>query len=153
MPKILPCLWIDNRIDEMVDFYIATFKDAELHNKTPGPGGSTLTAYFRLKDQEFMALNGGADFKFNEAISFSVDCKDQAEVDYYWDALTADGGEESMCGWLKDKFGLSWQIVPNGVMDLVWDKDNPEGAARAQQAMFKMHKLVIADLEAAHAGK
>lgn len=154
MPKIMPCLWIDNRIDEMVDFYVKTFKDAEIHEKTPGPGGSTLTITFRLKDQEFMALNGGPgpQFTFNESISFTVDCKDQAEVDYYWDILTADGGEESMCGWLKDKYGLSWQIVPEGIMKLMWDSKNPEGAARAQQAMFKMRKLVVADLEKAYAG-
>jgi predicted 3-demethylubiquinone-9 3-methyltransferase (glyoxalase superfamily) len=155
MPKIIPCLWIDGRIEEMVDFYVKTFKDAEIHEKTPGPDGGTLTITFRLKDQEFMALNGGPGphFKFNEAISFTVDCKDQAEVDYYWDILTADGGEESMCGWLKDKYGLSWQIVPEGVMEYVWDSKNPEGAARAQQAMFQMRKLVIADLEKAHAGR
>lgn len=154
MPKIMPCLWIDARIEEMVDFYVATFKDAEIHQKTSGPDG-ILTITFRLHDQEFMALNGGPgpQFKFNESISFTVDCKDQAEVDHYWNALTADGGEESMCGWLKDKFGLSWQIVPEGVMDLVWDSKNPEGAARAQQAMFKMHKLVIADLQAAYEGR
>ena len=154
MPKIMPCLWIDARIEEMVDFYVATFKDPEIHEKTSGPDG-ILTITFRLHDQEFMALNGGAgpQFKFNESISFTVDCKDQAEVDHYWNALTADGGEESMCGWLKDKFGLSWQIVPEGVMDLVWDSKNPEGAARAQQAMFKMHKLVIADLQAAYEGR
>jgi predicted 3-demethylubiquinone-9 3-methyltransferase (glyoxalase superfamily) len=153
MPKIMPCLWIDDRIEEMVDFYVATFKDAEIRDKTQNPNGGVLTIHFRLKDQEFMALNGGADFKFNEAISFSVDCEDQAEIDHYWNTLTADGGEESMCGWLKDRYGLSWQIVPKGVMDLVWDPKNTEGAARAQQAMFKMRKLVIADLEAAYAGK
>ena len=152
MPKIMPCLWIDNRIEEMVDFYVATFKDAEIHHKTPGPDGGVLTIHFRLKNQEFMALNGGPEFKFNEAVSFSVDCDDQAEIDHYWNTLTADGGEESMCGWLKDRYGLSWQIVPKGVMNLVWDRNNPEGAARAQQAMFKMRKLVIADLEKAYAG-
>jgi predicted 3-demethylubiquinone-9 3-methyltransferase (glyoxalase superfamily) len=153
MPKIMPCLWIDDRIEEMVDFYVATFKDAEIRDKTQNPNGGVLTIHFRLKDQEFMALNGGADFKFTEAISFSVDCEDQAEIDHYWNTLTADGGEESMCGWLKDRYGLSWQIVPKGVMNLVWDPKNKEGAARAQQAMFKMRKLVIADLEAAYAGK
>jgi len=154
MPKIMPCLWIDDRIEEMVNFYVATFKDAEIHDKTAAPGGGVLTMTFRLRDQEYMALNGGPgpQFKFNESISFTVDCKDQAEVDTLWDALTADGGEESMCGWLKDKYGLSWQIVPEGVMNLVWDPKNPEGAARAQQAMFQMRKLVIADLEKAYAG-
>ena len=153
MPKIMPCLWIDDRIEEMVNFYVATFKDAEIRSKTPGPGGSVLTMHFRLKDQEFMALNGGPQFKFSEAISFSVDCADQAEIDDYWDALTADGGEESMCGWLKDKYGLSWQIVPYNAMQMIWDPNNPEGSARAQQAMFKMRKLVIADLEAARDGR
>ena len=153
MPKIMPCLWIDDRIEEMVEFYVKTFKDAEIRSKTPGPGGGVLTMTFRLKDQEFMALNGGPQFKFTEAISFSVDCADQAEIDYYWDALTADGGEESMCGWLKDKYGLSWQIVPYNAMQMIWDSNNPEGSARAQQAMFQMRKLVIADLEAARDGK
>lgn len=153
MPKIMPCLWIDDRIEEMVNFYVATFKDAEIRSKTPGPGGGTLTMTFRLKDQEFMALNGGPQFRFTEAISFSVDCADQAEIDYYWDALTADGGKESMCGWLEDKYGLSWQIVPYNAMQMIWDPKNPEGSARAQQAMFKMRKLVIADLEAARDGR
>lgn len=153
MPKIMPCLWIDDRIEEMVDFYVATFKDAEIRSKTPGPGGGVLTMTFRLKDQEYMALNGGPQFQFTEAISFSVDCADQAEIDYYWEALTADGGEESMCGWLKDKYGLSWQIVPYNAMQMIWDSKNPEGSARAQEAMFKMRKLVIADLEAARDGR
>ena len=150
--KIIPCLWIDDRIEDMVKFYVATFKDAEIRSTSRYPDGRVLTMHFRLKDQEFMALNGGDQFKFTEAVSFSVDCKDQTEIDYYWNTLVA-GGEESMCGWLKDKFGLSWQIVPNNAMSLVWDPKNPEGAARAQQAMFKMHKLVIADLQAAYAGK
>jgi predicted 3-demethylubiquinone-9 3-methyltransferase (glyoxalase superfamily) len=150
--KIIPCLWTDERIEEMVNFYVATFKDAEVRDVSRYPDGRVLTMHFRLNDQEFMALNGGADFKFTEAISFSVDCEDQAEIDHYWNTLVA-GGEESMCGWLKDKYGLSWQIVPNNAMQLVWDPRNPEGAARAQQAMFKMHKLVIADLQAAYDGK
>jgi predicted 3-demethylubiquinone-9 3-methyltransferase (glyoxalase superfamily) len=153
MPKIMPCLWIDDRIEEMVEFYVKTFKDAEILSKTPGPGGGVLTMTFRLKDRHYMALNGGPQFKFTEAISFSVDCADQAEIDYYWDALTADGGEESMCGWLKDKYGLSWQIVPYNAMQMIWDKNNPEGSARAQEAMFQMRKLVIADLEAARDGR
>ncbi|MGV3491800.1 MAG: VOC family protein [Devosia sp.] len=150
---IMPCLWIDDRIEEMVKFYVATFKDAEIRDTSRYPDGRVLTMHFRLKDQEYMALNGGANFKFNESISFSVDCKDQVEIDHYWDTLTANGGEESMCGWLKDRFGLSWQIVPNDVMSLVWDPKNPEGAARAQQAMFQMRKLVIADLQKAYDGK
>jgi predicted 3-demethylubiquinone-9 3-methyltransferase (glyoxalase superfamily) len=152
--KITPCLWIDDRIEEMVNFYVATFKDAEIRDVSRYPDGRVLTMHFRLKDQEYMALNGGPgpQFKFNESISFSVDCEDQAEIDHYWNTLV-EGGEESMCGWLKDKFGLSWQIVPNNAMSLVWDPRNPEGAARAQQAMFKMRKLVIADLQAAYDGK
>lgn len=150
--KIIPCLWIDDRIEEMVNFYVATFKDAEIRDVTRYPDGRVLTMHFRLKDEEFMALNGGANFKFNESVSFSVDCEDQAEIDHYWNTLVA-GGEESMCGWLKDKYGLSWQIVPNNAMSLVWDPKNPEGAARAQQAMFKMRKLVIADLQAAYDGR
>jgi predicted 3-demethylubiquinone-9 3-methyltransferase (glyoxalase superfamily) len=150
--KIMPCLWIDDRIEEMVNFYVATFKDAEIRDVSRYPDGRVITMHFRLKDQEFMALNGGDQFKFTEAVSFSVDCKDQTEIDHYWNTLVA-GGEESMCGWLKDKYGLSWQIVPNNVMGIVWDSKNPEGAARAQAAMFKMHKLVIADLQAAYAGK
>ena len=147
MPKIMPCLWIDARIEEMVDFYVATFKDAEIHQKTSGPDG-ILTIAFRLHDQEFMALNGGPgpQFKFNESISITVDCKDQAEVDHYWNALTADGGEESMCGWLKDKFGLSWQVTPVRLIELQSDPD-PEVAQRVTQAMLQMKKLVIADLE------
>lgn len=155
MPKIMPCLWIDDRIEEMVRFYVNTFRDAEITSTTPNPAGGILTMTFRLHDQHYMALNGGprSDFVFNESISFSVDCADQAEIDYYWDALTADGGEESMCGWLKDKFGLSWQIVPYNAMKMIWDPANPEGSARAQQAMFKMRKLVIADLEAARDGR
>lgn len=152
--KITPCLWIDDHIEEMVNFYVATFKDAEIRSTSRYPDGRVLTMHFRLKDQEYMALNGGPgpQFKFNESISFSVDCEDQAEIDHYWNTLV-EGGEESMCGWLKDKFGLSWQIVPNNAMSLVWDPRNPEGAARAQQAMFKMRKLVIADLKAAYDGK
>ena len=149
--KITPCLWIDDRIEEMVNFYVATFKDAEIRDVSRYPDGRVITMHFRLKDQEFMALNGGDMFKFTEAVSFSVDCKDQAEIDYYWNTLVA-GGEESMCGWLKDKFGLSWQIVPNNAMSIVWDSKNPEGAARAQAAMFQMHKLVIADLQSAYNG-
>lgn len=152
MPKIMPCLWIDDRIEEMVEFYVATFKDAEIRSRTPNPGGGTLTMTFRLRDQEFMALNGGPHFTFNEAVSFSVDCKDQAEVDYFWNALTANGGEESMCGWLKDKYGLSWQIVPTEAMALCWGTKDKAASGRAAAAMMKMRKLVIADLEKAYAG-
>jgi len=152
MPKIMPCLWIDDRIEEMVNFYVATFGDAEIRDTQRYPDGRVLTMTFRLRDQEFMALNGGARFPFTEAVSFSVDCKDQAEVDYFWAALTADGGAESMCGWCRDRFGLSWQIVPQRLVELVWDSTDKAAGARAQQAMFQMRKIVIADLEKAHAG-
>lgn len=152
MPKIMPCLWIDDRIEEMVNFYVATFGDAEIRDTQRYPDGRALTMTFRLRDQEFMALNGGARFPFTEAVSFSVDCKDQSEVDHYWEALTADGGAESMCGWCRDRFGLSWQIVPQRLVELVWDSTDKAAGARAQQAMFQMRKIVIADLEKAHAG-
>jgi predicted 3-demethylubiquinone-9 3-methyltransferase (glyoxalase superfamily) len=151
MPKIMPCLWFDDRIEEAVNFYVKTFKDAEIHDVERYPDGRTLTMTFRLRDQEFTALNGGPEFKFTEAISFSVDCKDQAEVDYFWNALTADGGEESMCSWLKDKYGLSWQIVPEALPRLMKGPDKA-GAARAMQAMLKMRKIIVADIEKAYAG-
>ena len=116
------------------------------------PDGRVLTMNFRLKDQEFMALNGGDNFKFTEAVSFVVDCKDQAEVDFFWNTLTANGGEESMCGWLKDKYGLSWQIVPERLIDLIWDTKDTAASGRAQQAMFQMKKIIVADIEKAYAG-
>ncbi len=112
MPKIMPCLWFDDRIEEAVNFYIQTFKDGEIRKTDRYPDGRILTMHFRLRDQEFMALNGGPMFKFNEAVSFSVDCKDQAEVDHLWNTLTADGGEESQCGWLKDKYGSPGRSSP-----------------------------------------
>jgi len=152
MPKIMPCLWIDDRIEEMVRFYVDTFKDAEIRDVQHYPDGRVLTMNFRLKDQEFMALNGGDNFKFTEAVSFVVDCKDQAEVDFFWNTLTANGGEESMCGWLKDKYGLSWQIVPERLIDLIWDTKDTAASGRAQQAMFQMKKIIVADIEKAYAG-
>ena len=152
MPKIMPCLWIDDRIEEMVNFYIATFKDGEIHTVDHYPDGRIITITFRLKDQEFMALNGGPDFKFTEAISFTVDCDGQEEVDYYWNTLTANGGEESMCGWLKDKYGLSWQIVPRQLPEALAGSDKA-GAARAMQAMLQMKKIIVADIQKAYAGK
>ena len=151
-PKIMPCLWIDDRIEEMVRFYVDTFKDAEIRDVQHYPDGRVLTMNFRLKDQEFMALNGGDNFKFTEAVSFVVDCKDQAEVDFFWNTLTANGGEESMCGWLKDKYGLSWQIVPERLIDLIWDTKDTAASGRAQQAMFQMKKIIVADIEKAYAG-
>ncbi len=152
MPKIMPCLWIDDRIEEMVNFYIKTFKDGEIRNVDHYPDGRIITITFRLKDQEFMALNGGPMFKFTEAISFMVDCDGQQEVDHYWNTFTADGGEESQCGWLKDKYGLSWQIVPKQLPEALGGSDKA-GAARAMQAMLQMKKIIVADIEKAYAGK
>ncbi|HEV2514760.1 MAG TPA: VOC family protein [Devosia sp.] len=151
MPKIMPCLWIDDRIEEMVDFYIATFKDGEIHKVDHYPDGRIITITFRLRDQEFMALNGGPQFTFTEAISFTVDCDGQEEVDHLWDTLTANGGEESQCGWLKDKFGLSWQIVPKQLGEALAGSDRA-GAGRAMQAMLKMQKIIVADIQKAYAG-
>jgi predicted 3-demethylubiquinone-9 3-methyltransferase (glyoxalase superfamily) len=153
--KISPCLWFDNRIEEAVNFYVALF-GGTIHNTAhygeagPMPKGTVLTMTFTLQDEQFMALNGGPQFKFTEAVSFTVKCKDQAEVDKYWNALTADGGQESQCGWCKDRWGLSWQIVPDALPRLLMDKD-PAKAKRAMQAMLKMKKLDIAALEQAHA--
>src|SRR3954468_6121106 len=149
--KISPCLWFDNRIEEAVNFYISVFGGNILNSAcypagTPMPEGSVMMITFRLQDEEFVALNGGPHFKFNEAVSFMVKCKDQAEVDKYWNALTADGGQEIECGWCKDKYGLRWQIVPEVMGALITDSD-PEKAKRTMQAMMKMKKLDIAALE------
>lgn len=151
MPKIMPCLWIDDRIEEMVNFYIETFKDGEIHKVDHYPDGRIITITFRLKDQEFMALNGGPMVKFTEAISFTIDCDGQQEVDHYWDTFTADGGEESQCGWVKDKFGLSWQIVPKQLGEALAGSDRA-GAGRAMQAMLQMKKIIVADIQKAYAG-
>ena len=152
MKKIRPCLWFDDRIDEAIGFYTTTFQNAKItHVQRQGPDGPAFIANFELEGQEFMAMNGGPMFKFNEAVSFFVTCADQAEVDYFWDAMTADGGEESRCGWLKDKFGLSWQIVPKQLFDTIGGPDR-EGAGRAMQAMMGMKKLIVADLVAAYEG-
>ncbi|HEY9010408.1 MAG TPA: VOC family protein [Devosia sp.] len=148
--KIMPFLWFDDRIEEAVDFYVKTFKDASKGRVDRYPDGRVLTIAFRLFDQDFVALNGGDQYNFTEAISFQVDCKDQAEVDYYWNALLADGGEESMCGWLKDKYGLSWQIVPEALPRLLGNPD-PAKAKRAMDAMMTMRKLDVATLEKAAA--
>jgi predicted 3-demethylubiquinone-9 3-methyltransferase (glyoxalase superfamily) len=157
MQKIKPCLWVDDRIEEAVNFYVSVFKDGKILEMSrygdagPLPKGKVMVANFEIQGQEFMALNGGPQFKFSEAVSFYINCKDQAEVDYYWEQLTADGGEESMCGWLKDKFGLSWQIVPAALGWLVGGPDKA-GAGRAMQAMLQMRKIIVADLEKAYAG-
>lgn len=157
MRKIKPCLWFDDRIEEAVNFYVSVFKGGKILDMSrygdagPLPKGKVMVANFEIQGHEFMALNGGPQFKFNEAVSFFVNCKDQAEVDYYWEKLTADGGEESMCGWLKDKYGLSWQIVPEALGRLIGGPDKAS-ANRAMQAMLQMQKIVVADLEKAYAG-
>ena len=151
MKKITPFLWFDTQAEEAMNFYVSLFKNSKVHNVSRGPDGNVFTVSFELDGQEFMGLNAGPQFKFNEAISMFVNCEDQAEVDYLWNALTADGGEESMCGWLKDKYGLSWQIVPKQLGELMGDP-NPEKANRVTQAMLKMQKIVVVDLQKAYDG-
>ncbi|MGA2490465.1 MAG: VOC family protein [Anaerolineales bacterium] len=154
MQKITPFLWFDQQAEEAANFYTSLFKDSRITGISyygeggPGPRGSVFTVNFVLEGQEFIALNGGPTFKFNEAISFFVDCPTQAEVDRLWDKLT-EGGEEGQCGWLKDKYGLSWQIVPSGLNDLLNGQD-AEGSRRAMQAMLQMKKLDIEKLRLAY---
>ncbi len=155
MKQPYPCLWFDGQAEDAARFYVSLLPDSRIDKvwrspaETPsGPAGMVLTVDFTLNGQHFQGLNGGADFKFNEAISFVIECDDQAEVDRLWDALTADGGEPGPCGWLKDPFGLSWQISPRRLNELVDDPD-PERARRAMEAMLKMGKIEIAELERA----
>lgn len=149
MKKITPFLWFDNQAEEAMNFYVSVFKNAKVLGVTPGPNGIAQSVSFELEGQEFIGLNAGPQFKFNEAVSFFVDCKTQEEVDELWEKLTADGGEESMCGWLKDKYGLWWQIIPSALGEMLGDKD-PEKAKRVAEAMLKMRKIVIADLQQAY---
>lgn len=162
MQKITPYLWFDGNAKEAVDFYVSVFKDARVITTTYYPtegladfqanlAGKELTIAFELFGQRFTALNAGPEFKFNEAVSFEIACKDQSEIDYYWEKLTSDGGEESVCGWLKDKYGLSWQVTPENWETLMCDPDgktNPKAFA----AMMTMKKFDIAELEKAAAG-
>ena len=154
MQKITPCLWFDGNAEEAVKFYTSVFRNSKVVSVTrcgeagPWPEGTVLVMYFQLEGQDFIALNGGPQFKFNEAISLSVDCETQQEVDELWTKLTADGGQPSQCSWLKDKFGLSWQIVPRILPQLLADKD-PEKAKRAMQAMMQMGKIDIKRLKEA----
>jgi predicted 3-demethylubiquinone-9 3-methyltransferase (glyoxalase superfamily) len=152
MQKITTFLWFDSKAEDAMKFYTSIFKNSKIVSTSPGPGGSIMTGTFILDGQEFIALNGGPMFKFTEAISLFVRCETQEEIDEKWKELTADGGQESMCGWLKDKFGLSWQIIPSILGQLISDKD-PEKAGRAMQAMMKMKKIDIAALKRAHEGK
>jgi len=144
MPRITPFLWFDAPLDEPLDYYRAIFGDVQVHSLTP------MTAEFEIEGQRFMALNGGPKFAFNEAVSFFVECEDQAEVDRYWERLTADGGAESMCGWLRDRYGLSWQIIPKALVRHLNDPDRAK-AERVAQAMLQMRKIDIAALDRAAA--
>lgn len=157
MQKIVPFLWFDDQAEEAMQYYVSIFPDSKVLSvqryeaEAPGRSGRVVTASFQLAGQEFMALNGGPQFKFTEAISLFVNCETQEEVDRLWDRLT-DGGEESRCGWLKDRYGVSWQIIPTVLGELLQDPD-PERAGRTMQAMLQMRKIDIAALQAAHAGE
>ncbi len=158
MQKITPFLWFDDQAEEAVKFYTSVFENSKVGRilrygeeaaKASGrPAGSVLTIEFEIEGQKFVALNGGPLFKFNESISFVVNCETQEEVDYFWDNLKADGGEESACGWLKDKFGVSWQVVPTVLIDMLHDKD-PRKSERVMQAMLQMQKIDINKLKEA----
>jgi predicted 3-demethylubiquinone-9 3-methyltransferase (glyoxalase superfamily) len=157
MPRITPNLWFDTQGLEAAEFYVSIFPNSEITRVTryteagPGPAGAVVTVDFVLDGQEFTAINGGPQFTFDEAISLLVNCRDQAEVDHYWERLL-EGGEESQCGWLKDRYGLSWQVCPVGLVDLLNDSD-PGRARRATEAMLGMRKLDIAALHAAADGQ
>ena len=157
MQKITPFLWFNDNAEEAMSFYISIFKNSKVLNVArygeagPGPNGTVMTATFQLDGQEFVALNGGPHFKFTEAISFVVYCQTQEEVDEFWEKLS-EGGEKSRCGWLKDKYGLSWQIVPTVLAELYQDKD-AEKTKRVMEAMLKMDKLDIKTLRQAYDGK
>jgi predicted 3-demethylubiquinone-9 3-methyltransferase (glyoxalase superfamily) len=156
MPTITPNLWFDSEAEEAASYYISVFKNSRIVNRThytegaPREAGTVMTVEFELDGQPFVGINGGPEFKFDEAVSFQITCETQDDVDYYWDTLT-DGGEEGPCGWLKDRFGLSWQVVPTGVEELFSDPD-PTRAERAMKAMLGMKKLDIAALRSAADG-
>lgn len=157
MQKIKTYLWFDNNAEEAVNYYISIFKQGKVESATRWPKGhpqegQLLVMEFSLFGQQYVALNGGPQFKFNEAISLMVICEDQAEVDHYWTNLTSNGGEESMCGWLKDRFGLSWQITPKQLMAAISDKDQAK-AGRAMEAMMKMKKIDVRKIQEAFDGK
>jgi predicted 3-demethylubiquinone-9 3-methyltransferase (glyoxalase superfamily) len=156
MQKISPFLWFDGNAEEAAAFYTAIFKNSKIlkiaryGEAGPGPAGSVMIVNFQIEGQEFIALNGGPQFKFTEAISFCINCQTQEEVDYFWNKLTADGGQEVQCGWLKDKYGLSWQVTPTILGELMSDKDTKK-AQRVMQAMLQMKKIDIAALKNAYA--
>ena len=154
MQKITPFLWFDGKAEEAANFYVSIFKNSKIvklvryGDAGPGPKGTVMVASFQLEGQEFTALNGGPQFKFTEAISFVVHCKTQEEVDYYWDKLLAGGGQAQMCGWLKDRFGLCWQVVPTALPELLSDPD-PAISQRVMKAMMQMKKIDIEGLKQA----
>jgi predicted 3-demethylubiquinone-9 3-methyltransferase (glyoxalase superfamily) len=160
MRQLVPHLWFDNQAEEAAQFYTSLFLRSKILETVPypksaeevssKPAGSVMTVEFEIEGQRFVALNGGPDFKFNESVSFMIPCKDQEEVDFFWERLTADGGEESMCGWLKDKFGLSWQVVPERLNEMLSDPDQKKVEA-VTAAFLPMRKLDIATLERAYA--
>ena len=152
--RITPMLWFDNQAEEAANFYTSVFKDSRVlsivryGDTGPGPKGSVMTVEFELDGQKFVGLNGGPIFKFTEAISLAVTCESQEEVDYFWEKLTAEGGKESQCGWLKDKYGLSWQVVPGVAIEML---KNPATSERVMQAIMPMKKIEIAKLQQAAA--
>ncbi len=155
MQKITPCLWFDTQAEEAASFYVSLFDDAEVtdvqHLEGTPSGDNVALVFFRLEGQEFTAINGGPQFPFTEAVSFQVSCGDQAEVDRLWKAITSDGGEEGQCGWCKDRFGLSWQIIPQRMGELLSDPD-AERRQHAMQAMLQMQKIDIQAMEDAASG-
>ena len=155
--RIRPNLWFDTEAEEAAKFYVDVFENSRIVNLThdteagPREAGMVMTVEFELDGQSFIGINGGPEFTFDEAVSLEITCETQEDVDYYWERLTADGGQESQCGWLKDRFGLSWQVVPTGMEELFADPD-PKRAERAMQAMLKMSKLDVAELRRAADG-
>ena|ERR1700730_360970 len=158
MQKISPFLWFDNQAEEAARFYVSIFKNSKIGKITyygeagPGSKGAVMTVEFQLEGQDFAALNGGPQFKFTEAVSFTVNCSSQEEVDYFWGKLSADGGQTGPCGWLKDKFGLSWQVTPRVLVEMLQDQD-PAKAQRVMSTMMEMEKIDIASLKRAYDGK
>ncbi|MFJ8794433.1 VOC family protein [Streptomyces sp. NPDC102462] len=152
------CLWFDGQAEEAAHHYVSVFKNSSIgriarYNEAgPGPAGSVVTVEFTANGQKFVALNGGPEFSFNESISFQILCADQEEIDYYWARLTENGGTPGPCGWLKDRFGVSWQVVPEELVEFLHDAD-PEKTARTTRAMYAMGKLDIAELKKVHAGE
>jgi predicted 3-demethylubiquinone-9 3-methyltransferase (glyoxalase superfamily) len=155
LDRISPFLWFDNQAEEAAKFYVSIFKNSKINHVTrrpenvPGPKGEAMLVSFELDRQPYLAMNGGPQFKFTEAISMLVNCETQAEIDYYWEKLTADGGKEVQCGWLKDKYGLFWQVAPSGLGRLMSD---PEAAKRVMAEVMSMVKLDIAKMEKAAKG-